>query len=472
MPNTHSHSSRAAIVSCPGRARPGFTLIELLIVIAIISILAGMTLTIMATIRFRASTLDTVTRMQAVLNGLATYSQTEGATAASLQMNFQLGGVGKFASLDTISGIIDSNASLNAGTVMPPLLVVPDFSGTVWSTTAPDQKDQQKPQWKNTFDVLPSAQNPAASAAYYATRWPTQWPTTDWLQASPGTLPPILRFPWGKPGLTLSGEICDPNQPAAAVVRHAMEFDSLYNWRKNQGGIDVPVANAWITMGGVGSLPTGPTPVLKFSTANSAQSDAVVSSVEGRRSDGTDVTVQANQPLPFDLGYLSPLRTIDLLVAAGVLPVGGESQYRTDRKLKRTWNDAWGNPLVVGYAVFQPERFYRNYDRDNRRELLLKSAQNAYGYGRSIYVAVGAVGPERGAIAGSITGSGALDASTGPASDPAPLAQIWKQICRNCGAHLWTESGFASPPKAWSSGTAKGAKNGMRSFLSQPKEIR
>jgi prepilin-type N-terminal cleavage/methylation domain-containing protein len=458
-------------MTAPRRAA-GFTLIEILMVIGIISILAGMILGLVANLRFRAASLTTLTRMQAVLDGLAVYSQFEGSTAASLQMNFALGGVGRFGSIDTISDVIDANATLNAGTIKPPLLVIPDYSGTVWSMTITEQKDQQKPQWKNVFDVLPSAADPASAAGYYSARWPNQWPTTDWLDPGVGTVPPILRFPWGKPGLTLSGELCDPNQAPTAVLRNAIEFNSLDNWRHNTNGTDVPVVNACVTRGSAASLPSGPTPAWKFTAADGSQTSHVTSTIDGRRSDGTtDVSVAANQPLPFDLGYLSPLKTIELLTAAEALPSGGAASYRTDRKPTRTWNDAWGNPLVVGYALFQPERYYRTWDRDNRRDLLLKGAQAAYGYSRSLYFAVGAVGPDRAVLKPAIESTG-LAGSTGTVDDRVPLATIWKQICQVCDAQLWTEGSFTAPPTAFKAGISKGKKSGMRSFLSKPYEIR
>jgi hypothetical protein len=323
--------------------------------------------------------------------------------------------------------------------------------------------------------------------SFYASTWPSSWPDTDWREATPGTKPPILRFPWGRPGLTLDGGICDPTRPTTDVFRQIIEwknhatFNDTTNypwngqtaWSQNRVGDVpyrdlVPVVNRWVTYPA-----TGGTPVLEatldpaFLTTGGQQTAPVLSPVTGHRSDGTTVSVEANQPLPFDLGWLSPLRTIELLEVAGVLDATtGEHDYRTDRSPRRHWNDAWGNPLVLSFALFQPERFQRVCDGENRRDLLLKKASDAYGYNRSAYLAAGAIGPDRGALRPTLD---ALAASGSVAEDQAALAAMWKQIGLTCGAAAWTEAGFAAPP--WK-GVKLGKKNGMRCFLSTPSEVR
>jgi hypothetical protein len=204
-----------------------------------------------------------------------------------------------------------------------------------------------------------------------------------------------------------------------------------------------------------------------FLTTGPQQTAPLVSPVTGHRSDGSTVSVEANQPLPFDLGWLSPISTIDLLKLAGTLdPITGERDYRTDRNPRRPWNDTWGHPLVISYAIFQPERFQRVCDGQNRRDLLLKKAYDAYGYNRSVYLAAGAVGPDRAALGPVID---TLATSGSAAEDRVALAAMWKQICANCDAVSWTEAGFSAPP--WK-GVKLGKKNGMRSFLSVPSEVR
>ncbi len=438
------------------RAHRAFTLVELLIVIAVIMVLAGLTLSLVSTLRFKARALDTLHRMETVMNALASYGQSEGSAASAFQTALPLGGVVKFSSMLVISDIITAGGG---GRALPPLLVKPTSSGIAWSTSG-DESYQQQPMWKNVFDVLPASSG-NVSASYYEDTWKYQWLESDWYKTPPGAVPPILRFPWGKPGLCLNGAICDPASPASTVIGKQIEYSDFVSWQNSTGGIAVPIINSWVTLGSSGGGAK-----LQFTTADGSQDAPVVSPVTAVRSDGTTVSVDANQPPPFDLGYLSPLMTIELLKIAEILPADGDSVYRADRKPSRQWNDAWGNPLVVAYALFQPERFQRIYDGQNHRHLLLNSATAAYQYNRSMYLSVGAIGPERGALAPRIAD---LATSGSSAADHADLAPIWQQVCDTCGAARWTEHAFASPP--WKD-VAKGVKNGMRSFLTAPIEVR
>jgi prepilin-type N-terminal cleavage/methylation domain-containing protein len=483
------------------KATRAFTLLELLIVIAIISILSGAIFAVIPMIRFRAAALDTTHRIEQILTAVGTYGRDNGSAAQSLQEAAGLGGVIKFDSMEVISQVLKAGG---AGRNLPMFLQRPDGSGRFWgvwtdpyvwtfvppSTSDPyhpnsDEDAQQRPKWKEVMDVLPPLSG-TVDKSFYETVWPSSWPDTDWNAPAPGTKPPILRFPWGRPGLTLDGGPCDPSKPTTAIFRRVIEWKNhatfcddkyIYGgqtaWSLNRVGDtpyldNVPVANCWVTY-----PPSGASTMIDitldaaFLTTGSQQTAPLVSPVTGHRSDGSTVTVEANQPLPFDLGLLSPLSTVDLLKLAGTLDATtGEHDYRTDRNPRRLWNDAWGNPLVISFAIFQPERFQRVCDGQNRRDLLLKKAYDAYGYNRSVYLAAGAIGPDRGALRPSID---ALAASGSAAEDRVALAAIWKQIGANCDAVSWTEAGFSAPP--WK-GVKLGRKNGMRSFLSTPSEVR
>jgi prepilin-type N-terminal cleavage/methylation domain-containing protein len=459
------------VVSASPSTRRAFTLIELLVVIAVIAILAGLTLGVVSSVRFKARALDTSHRIEEVLKGLASYSQAEGSTALALQTACDLGGVGRYSSLAVITEVVKVGG---AGRAAPPLLVRPDGSGVAWATTGTESA-QQQPYWKTVFDVLPP-ESGTVDPAFYASSWPYRWPETDWM--SGGTVPPVLRFPWGRPGLTLQGSPCDPAQAATAVVGKVIEWKNnaadlsgsnfTYGNRWQQNDLSDPsfydtvqITNAWVT--GDSAAAGGP---LEFTTATGAQTSPT-SSVTGHRSDGASAPRTPNQPLPFDLGYLSPLRTIELLTAAEVLgPTTGAADYRVDRKPSRLWNDAWGNPLLVAYALFQPERFHRTCDGDNRRDLLLKKALEAYGYNRAVYVAVGAIGPDTAALRAQLAALAASSTSTG---DAPALAEMWKRVGGACDAATWTEAGFTAAP--WR-GVKSGKKNGMRAFLSTPLELR
>jgi len=202
-------------------------------------------------------------------------------------------------------------------------------------------------------------------------------------------------------------------------------------------------------------------------TNDSTQTSPTVATVTGFRSDQvTTVNTTANMPVPFDLGYLSPLRTIELLQVIGVLPPGNDGvvAYTTDRSVKQPWNDAWGNPLIVSYALFIPERYHRTYDVENRRDLFLRSALIAYSYNREVYMAAGALGP----VLDSSFSTQSLAADQSTIGTDQFLYGAWRQICRLCAAQTWTEQSFTNPP--WN-GIKTGTVKGQTSFLSAPTSV-
>ncbi|MDA3959993.1 MAG: type II secretion system protein [Planctomycetota bacterium] len=86
--------------------------------------------------------------------------------------------------------------------------------------------------------------------------------------------------------------------------------------------------------------------------------------------------------------------------------------YFGDRSPKRPWNDAWGRPLVVAYAMYQPRRNVSIRVREVvltarggsgtnnstgdyriRQDLYLKRAESAYGFTRAFYLSAGSIGP-------------------------------------------------------------------------------
>jgi prepilin-type N-terminal cleavage/methylation domain-containing protein len=440
--------------------RRAFTLIELLIVVAVIAILSSMVLTVTSMVRDAARALDTKHRMQAVLDGLAQYDGGSEGACAALQTRLDLGGVAKFATIKVIDQIVRAGG---AGRVDPKLLAKPDSSGVFWSTGG-DESFQQQPYWDRVFDAQPSDSGSVA-AGWYPTTWPYQWPDSDWDLAAPGTTPPILRYPWGRPGLRLDGTPCDPTAPPTAVSAKVWEYTEINAWQNSVTwdgrAHQVAVANRWVTSGAAAS--GGP---ISFTVAGSTETLPVDAAVVGQRSgpSGATVSATANQAQPYDLGYLSPLRTLALLEASGLLSPDDEPKFRSDRRSRQPWNDAWGNPLVVVYALFQPERFHRAWDAENRRDLLLHGAQKAYGYTRSLYLAVGAIGPtirDRGTLA-------ALAASSDRAGDAAPLRELWLQVRDTDRANEWTEASFDDP--AWKDVRDR-RQGGERCFLTAPIEL-
>jgi hypothetical protein len=191
-----------------------------------------------------------------------------------------------------------------------------------------------------------------------------------------------------------------------------------------------------------------------------------------------------------NLGQLSPLYSVALLQASGVLPEGSEgiSAYRVDRSPGKPWNDLWGRPLVAAAGIFLPNRSEyldgRNYSGrqpyaglsaaivnqartlafGRPRDATLNAAQQAYGFNRAVYLAIGAPGP-----ALSPDAEAALAGTWDDNTERTLLRAIWLQVRDTCAASEWDERGFASPP--WS-GVRSRRSNGLRSQLSAPLEIK
>jgi len=176
------------------------------------------------------------------------------------------------------------------------------------------------------------------------------------------------------------------------------------------------------------------------------------------------------------IAELCPTRSLALLQRAGVLEATTEAEAvrrGNDRGPNRSWNDGWGQPLVVAYALYQPPRCQLGgpYGGD----FYVREALTQYQYNRSIYVAVGAPGM-------------ALDPILFPAGDPdtsafatyanwsATSTTLWAHIIKACttgGQPTWDETSFDRPPwKGTRLGDLKVAGARLRSLLSSPVEIK
>ena len=111
-------------------------------------------------------------------------------------------------------------------------------------------------------------------------------------------------------------------------------------------------------------------------------------------------------PEDFGLQDANPRRSGELAVACGTAP--DLATWRIDRDPERPWNDAWGRPLVVAYALYQhgpldgatwtpSAAFTREWNHKLER----------YGFARSLTLCVGAAGP-RGSVPDTIDAT-ALD---------------------------------------------------------------
>jgi prepilin-type N-terminal cleavage/methylation domain-containing protein len=95
--------------------------------------------------------------------------------------------------------------------------------------------------------------------------------------------------------------------------------------------------------------------------------------------------------------YTDPANTGKFIPGDDFVDIGGTGTYQyasdlytTDRRSREPWNDKWGNPLVVAYAIYQPPPGKGGPQGPNE---LATKAQNVYNYSRSIYISVAAAGP-------------------------------------------------------------------------------
>lgn len=152
------------------------------------------------------------------------------------------------------------------------------------------------------------------------------------------------------------------------------------------------------------------------------------------------------------LKSLDPQYTYKILEGVGVIT----SQYVNDVRPapQEPWNDSWGNPLAVGYLLYQPPQGSGAGQSD---EALTK-----YGYNRSITLAVAAIGPNPTKVAVGTVGS-------------PNYTNIWDYVTDKCDAVNWKTDGttagnsFSAPP--WK-GTKSYIQNGDRCQLTAPLEIR
>lgn len=188
-------------------------------------------------------------------------------------------------------------------------------------------------------------------------------------------------------------------------------------------------------------------------------------------------------PDDFSLGQMNAARTLELLVSAGIVAPGpkGESDYANDRSDGAAWNDRWGNPLIVGYALYQygpqpgPNDAAAGTVGFNAqwRQIL-----GRYGRSRSFTFAVGSCGPMLPSAYSQTTLSTALaDASARDVCLPV----LWNHIdvLANRQADgttpLWqvasagTINAFERPP--WTGVRRSIMPNGRIAMLTAPEEL-
>jgi prepilin-type N-terminal cleavage/methylation domain-containing protein len=208
----------------------------------------------------------------------------------------------------------------------------------------------------------------------------------------------------------------------------------------------------------------------------------IFSRIEGGLLSQIEYRVDSNGDLiDRTLADLSPLRTIDLLQAAGVVPGTdeGRDSYRQNRSPGKNWNDAWGSPLVVACAHYLPARYdfddvndtmlhqelgkqipKMSRDALGGRDYFMTKADETYGYHRSFYATVGATGGLHGGI---------IPGDWQAADDDETLRSLWVEITQVTRANEWTGASFDSPP--WS-GLRSIDHEGAAMHVLSPKEFR
>ncbi|TVR14749.1 MAG: prepilin-type N-terminal cleavage/methylation domain-containing protein [Planctomycetota bacterium] len=158
------------------------------------------------------------------------------------------------------------------------------------------------------------------------------------------------------------------------------------------------------------------------------------------------------------LHELWPRRSAQLLSYLGV--VSDVETYHGNRSPKQAWNDAWGHPLIVAYALYQPPK-YRGTNQSRHPDYYLQRAQDLYQYNRSIYVSIGAAGPD-------------ISPYAFVADWNINMTALWNHICDIAMPDeetTWNERSFHRNP--WSGTRIASDESGERQvFLSAPVEFR
>lgn len=181
------------------------------------------------------------------------------------------------------------------------------------------------------------------------------------------------------------------------------------------------------------------------------------------------------------LSDLTPIVTEHLLYLSGILESGrfstladAQRAYRTDRSTSAPWNDGWGKPLIVGFGQFHPRKNTALSFDGVAEDLFLGRAKTSYGYWRSLYLSIAAVGPT---LPDTVTVT-EITAEGPDWTTPTTgiLARLWlgvhQGINKSSATERWRTDGsfnaFVTPP--WSQ-VENFRGNGRIMFLSAPLEI-
>jgi prepilin-type N-terminal cleavage/methylation domain-containing protein len=413
-------------------AQRAFTLIELLVVIGIIALLATLMVAGAGMLSMRARALDTHQRMQSVINSLQQLGQAEGNAAYVIQRD----GLGDEFHWDTLRTILTSFNLATGMANIPPNIKL----------RAAGPASIQVTDFRLEIQVL----------------WLWRDSTGDFINNASGqgwNIPPNDFY-------------TDQNTDGySSPIGESL--DTTMEVRLTAPGVPAVYATKWPNMTetyAAGIYTQTSWPAANWEAPGLATIPPRWSSPWGKPIISRKTKMLTTQLAAHSLRDLTPLNTITLLQAAGILPAGveGIASYHNDRGTSRPWNDRWGNPLIVVNAVFLPPRFdfdvvggeNESMTLGGGRDFLLKKSKEVYLYNRAVYIAVGAIGPVL---------ETPLPSPWTTADDVSTLRALWEQIRTRCVAATWTETSFANPP--WS-GVKEGKSGTQRCFLTSPVEIK
>nr|MDA3960544.1 type II secretion system protein [Planctomycetota bacterium] len=155
------------------------------------------------------------------------------------------------------------------------------------------------------------------------------------------------------------------------------------------------------------------------------------------------------EPISFGLDDSSAQWTAALILGCEIAP--SLAAVTTDRGPHQAWNDPWGNPLLIGTALYQygpastasgtrwpwahgpGERAYPSQDFTDQ----WKKVHAYYGTSAQAYLAIGAIGPKP-------------DSATPSSMNAATYAAAWSAVLSRCnraddGSQLWRVDPQATP---------------------------
>jgi prepilin-type N-terminal cleavage/methylation domain-containing protein len=177
-------------------------------------------------------------------------------------------------------------------------------------------------------------------------------------------------------------------------------------------------------------------------------------------------------------GARERLCSVQLLNLAGILPPDdpntplvdeAELAYLSDRSPERAWNDAWGNPLVIAWGLYQPAG--ASDDDSGKR---VSEALKQYQYNRSVYIAIASVGP----MAWDVTSAATINVKPFDLATwrDIILPQLWSEtnrVCQPTPGDTWTSDGFDRPPwQGVKKGKIRVGSRTLRCQLTAPHEMK